>query len=111
MLCAGCGGESEKTVRAKLEVVLRDDLQSVVAELPDSSVADSAYYDLTLFNRYDEGKYSHKAVAEFHFLEQEVAVMVRKYRYHRAMQKWDRYFNEYRLVHEADSGRSSGDSR
>ncbi|MBD3318002.1 MAG: hypothetical protein GF344_19635 [Chitinivibrionales bacterium] len=96
----GCVGESENIVRKKLDVVLQDDLAAVQDELPAGSMADSSYYTIVFYKSYGGGKFSHKAVAEFHFLKGDVAIMVRKYRYHRPQKKWDRYYNQYRLVHD-----------
>jgi hypothetical protein len=96
---AGCGSESEQVMREKLRVIAQDDMDSVIAELPEDSVADSAYYHILSFKTFDEGRYSALAVVEFHFLEPEIAVMVRKYRYYKQLGQWERYFNEYRYTH------------
>ncbi len=105
-LCSGCG-ESDALVRRKLEVILSDDLASVIAEVPPSSVADSAYYVVREYRPFDEGVFSVLAVAELHFLKGDIAQVVRKYRYHRRFGQWERYYN----VYEYSSGGDSGSAR
>jgi len=104
LLCAGaaggCAGESDELVRRKLEVILADDLASVVMELPAASVRDSAYYRVTDYRRFPRARYTALAVVEFYFLKGDVAKMVRKYRYHKWYGQWERYVNEYRLTQD-----------
>jgi hypothetical protein len=97
---AGCAGESDQLVRRKLEVILADDLASVVMELPANSVRDSAFYRVREYRRFAEGPYAALAVVDFHFLKGDVARMVRKYRYHKWDGQWERYVNEYRLAQD-----------
>ena len=93
-----CGGESEALVRRKLEVILNDDLQSVITELPPASVADSTWYVIREYQHFSKGGFSALAVVDFHFIKGDIARMVRKYRYHRRFGQWERYHNVYEVT-------------
>jgi hypothetical protein len=90
-----CGGESDEMARKKLDVILKDDLKAILEGIPDSSIIESPHYKLVLYKIYNEGSYSKKAVADFYFLKGIEKKIVRKYRYYRYNNMWDRYFNEY----------------
>jgi hypothetical protein len=94
----GCGGEPEEMIRKKLQVILDDDLAALTADVPEKSLADSAHYVIREYRRYTEGRYSHRAVVDFYFLDKVNVRVERKYRYHRPYGKWDRYQNVYRFV-------------
>ncbi|MBD3392155.1 MAG: hypothetical protein GF418_08760 [Chitinivibrionales bacterium] len=99
-IAAGCSGKSEQRIENELRVILDDDLRMVASEISPEHVADSTYYDISMFNEYEQGTYRWKAVVEFFFLKDVNVKMVRKYRYHRKLKKWERYFNQYQFVHE-----------
>jgi len=99
---SGCG-ESESLVKRKLTAILDDDLASVVSELPASSISDSAFYRIRGYQTFGEGVFSALAVVDFHFLRGDIAVMVRKYRYHRRFGQWERYYNAYEYSSDSDS--------
>jgi hypothetical protein len=96
----GCGGESERFIRKKLEVVCADDLAAAIEDLPDSNVDNSPRYVIESFEHFREGMYTYKAVVDYFFLKGVSVKMVRKYRYHALSRKWDRYFNEYHFVNK-----------
>ncbi len=98
---AGCMAESSEAAREKLRVILEDDLETVVAELPRKSAIDSPYYVIETYKNFDKGAYRHLAVVNFYFLEKVNVTMVRKYRYHRDTRLWERYFNEYQFTYDS----------
>jgi hypothetical protein len=95
----GCG-EKEPIIREKLEYVCKSDLDSIVVDLPKTSLADPVYYSIISYKTYEEGKYSKMAVVEFYFLKKVKAKIVRKYRYFKEARMWDRYFNEYSFIND-----------
>lgn len=97
----GCGGEPEEMIRKKLEVILDDDLAALTADVPEESLADSTYYVIREYKRYQEGRYTYRAVVDFFFLDKVNVKVERKYRYHRPYGKWDRYQNVYRFVNDS----------
>jgi hypothetical protein len=92
----GCG-ESDVSVRKKLDIILADDLKAVSADLPKNKLLDSLYYTVVSYKDYSEGMYSKMAVVDFYFLKTVKAKITRKYRYYTAARLWDRYFNVYML--------------
>jgi hypothetical protein len=94
VLLCGCG-ESDEFIKKKLDVVLKSDLDTITAGVQKSSLLDTPYYTIVSYKSYKEGMYSKLAVADFYFLKNIKAKIVRKYRYLTTMQVWDRYFNEY----------------
>ncbi len=90
----GCG-ESDDLVKKKLEVILADDLRTISADLPKSSLADSVYFTITSYKNYSEGMYSRMAVADFYFMKKVKVKITRKYRYYTGARLWDRYYNAY----------------
>lgn len=96
----GCVRESEDSIRARLEIICEDDLATVISELDPASIGDSTFYRIVEFGMYREGKYSYKAEVDYFFLARVRVKMVRKYRYHSGTSKWERYFNEYRFIHD-----------
>jgi hypothetical protein len=104
----GCGGESDNLVRRKLEAILADDLSSLVSELPGTSIADTTYYTVREYRLYDNDKYSVLAVVDFHYLVNDVATVVRKYRYLARYGQWERYYNVYELSRDSDSAGTHG---
>lgn len=95
-----CTGESEETVRKKLEVICQDDLAAIIDSIAPGDLLDKPYYKLISYKQYTEGKYIRKAVAEFYFLKNVSVKVVRKYRYHGSVRMWDRYSNEYVFMHD-----------
>lgn len=93
-----CFGESDRRIRCKLEIILVDDLKTVIAEVSEEHVADTSYYEIVSYKCFEEGKYSVQAVVDFYFLKGVEVKMVRKYRYHTPYRKWERYYNEYQFL-------------
>jgi hypothetical protein len=95
----GCTFESDRVIKEKLLVILEDDLNAIVEDVPEENLLDSIYYEIVLYKEYkkESFKYSKKAVVDFYFLKMVKAKVVRKYRYVRQSRKWDRYYNEYKF--------------
>jgi hypothetical protein len=98
-----CSGDSEETIRKKLDVICKDDLTAITDSITAKDLLEKPYYKLTFYKQYKEGKYSRKAIAEFYFLKNVAVKVVRKYRYHASIQMWDRYSNEYVFLHDTSS--------
>ncbi len=101
-LFSGCA-ESDELIKEKFDIVIQDDMQSLIEQIPKQSLADSVYFIVQSYDEFDEGMYSKKAVVEFFFLKKNVAKVVRKYRYHAEFRKWERYYNEYKYVYDTSS--------
>lgn len=98
-----CSGDSEETIRKKLNVICQDDLTAITDSIAAKDLLDTPYFKLAFYKKYKEGKYSRKAIAEFYFLKKVAVKVVRKYRYHASIQMWDRYSNEYVFLHDTSS--------
>jgi len=94
-LLLSCGGEAKSRVKNKLDVILRDDLEAITADISPQGLADSLFYHIDEFDFYKEGKYSYRAVVEFHIFKKTKAYILRKYRYHKDARLWERYYNKY----------------
>ncbi len=93
---AGCIVESDKLIKEKLLIILKDDLEALVNDIPKENVADSVYYKIVSYKTFKTGKYTNKAVVDFFFINKIKVKVVRKYRYSAKYCKWERYFNEYK---------------
>ncbi len=93
----GCIRESDKRIRQKLIVILNDDLKAITSDIAEENLLDSVYYDIVMYKDYKNYKFTKKAEVDFYFLKGVSAKIVRKYRYHSTLKKWERYFNEYRF--------------
>ena len=95
----GCVKESDKRIKNKLLIILQDDLNSIISDVPKDDILDSVYYEIVLYKDFkkESFKYSKKAIVDFYFFKNVKAKIVRKYRYHRQSRKWDRYYNEYKF--------------
>jgi len=110
-LFASCD-ESDAVIRGKLDVVLADDLAAIVDSVAAAALIDKPYFELVSYKEYDEGAYSRMAVTDFFFLKPFAGItkkIRRKYRYHRRLGMWDRYYNRYYTVApDADSANGGG---
>lgn len=104
LLIGGCTFESDKTVKDKLLVILQDDLNAIIEDIPEENLLDSVYYEIVLYKEYkkESFKFSKKAVVDFYFFKKVKAKIVRKYRYEKQSRKWDRYYNEYKFYDIAE---------
>ena len=94
--------EKEEVIRFKLDIILKDDMEAILEGVAEDGLLETPYVDLTDYNTYDEGAYSRMAIADFYFLrsiEDRTVKIKRKYRYHKRMGMWDRYYNKYYTVH------------
>jgi hypothetical protein len=107
LLGSGCGGESEESVRRKLEVICADDLAAIIDSIAAEDLIEKPYYEVVFYQHYNEGSYSRKAVVDYYFLEKVRVKVVRKYRYHATIRMWDRYSNEYVFFHDT-TGAAAG---
>ena len=94
-------GENEKAVKGKLEIILRDDLEALCNDVPQSSLRDSVYYVIDEFQFYAKSKFSYRAVVDFYFLKEVMVSVERKYRYRAALGMWERYTNEYKFFRDS----------
>lgn len=104
-LCA-CA-ENEEMIRLKLDIILKSDLEAILEDVYEGALLDEPYFELLEYRFYDEGIFSRMAIADFFFLrpfDGKVAKITRKYRYHKRMGLWDRYYNRYYIVHVGDDG-------
>ena len=99
VLIGGCTIESDRVIKKKLLVILEDDLNAIIEDIPKEHILDSVYYEIdSLIDFKKESiKYSKKAVVDFYFLKNAKAKIVRKYRYETVSRKWERYYNEYKF--------------
>ena len=96
MIAAACGSSQDR-VRSELKIILDDDLETIVSELPDTAVSDSPHYEITEFKHFPKDeRFSYKAVVDFYYFKSIRVKQVRKYRYMITQRKWDRYLCEYK---------------
>lgn len=100
---SSCQKENDEFVRKKLDSILEGDLKAITEGLPDSSLLDKPYYNITLYKSYEKGLYTKRAVTEFYFFKKLNVRIERKYRYHRSKRMWERYSNEYRYLSDSTS--------
>jgi hypothetical protein len=79
LMLFGCG-ESDDLIKKKLEMILTEDLRTISADLPKSSLADSVYYKIASYKSYAEGMYSEMAIVDFYFMKKVRVKIIRKYR-------------------------------
>ena len=87
--------EPESVRLTKLDSICKDDLSSLVDELPDSSICDSVYYSIVELNKFANGTFIRRAVVDYFYLKNVAVKLTRNYRYHRHLQRWERYSNTY----------------
>jgi hypothetical protein len=96
-----CSGESDSYIRKKLHAIANDDLAAITEGIDRDELIEKPYYEVVLYKSFDQGKFTKKAVVEFFFLDKVKVKIVRKYRYVIALGMWERYFNEYRIMHDS----------
>ena len=87
--------ESEEVIRGKLDVILADDMKAILDGVDSEGLLDEPYFVLLDYRKYDEGAYSRLAIVDFFFLRTVNVKITRKYRYHKRLGMWDRYYNRY----------------
>ncbi|MBD3419384.1 MAG: hypothetical protein GF398_04620 [Chitinivibrionales bacterium] len=95
---AACTGDSDKTVKSKLRVILKGDLKEITHSINSAGLLDEPHYRIIEYKRFSEGKYTAKAVVDFYFFRTINKKIRRKYRYYRPLGMWDRYYNEYQTI-------------
>jgi len=85
----------ESTVRAYLEPILQEDLVLITEGIDTTALLENPYFEITEFNKFDEGEYQYLAVVNFYFLKDIRQKIVRKYRFHHR-RKWELFYNEYK---------------
>lgn len=93
-----CQKEPDELIRKKLEVILQSDLEAITSDIAKEGLLEKPFFKITLYKDYKESFYSKRAEVDFYFLKKIHYKIIRKYRYHRQRQMWERYFNEYKLV-------------
>jgi hypothetical protein len=112
ILSTGCMQENETAIRHKLELICEEDMQAIVEDVPVSERLDPVYYTISVFKKYDEGRYSYMAAVEFYYLKRVKIKTIRKYRYHSLPKLWERYSNEEKIIHETgNTGKSINDKQ
>jgi hypothetical protein len=90
-----CSRESDTLLRQKLELILPDDIDGIVKDVPKDALLEKPYYSITSFKVFKKGMYIAKAEVDFYFFNKLRVKIVRKFRYHRSSRLWERYHNEY----------------
>lgn len=99
--------ENEEMIRLKLDIILKSDLEAILEDVYEGALLEEPYFELLEYRFYDEGIFSRMAIADFFFLQPfdgKIAKITRKYRYHKRMGLWDRYYNRYYIVHVGNDG-------
>jgi len=96
-----CSSESNEQIRAKLPLSLDSALISEKKDFPDDGVADSAYYSIVEYKTFDKGRYPARAYVDFYFLKKARVKLAARYRYNRESGAWERFDEEWRIVHDA----------
>lgn len=96
VLLLACSGGPSKRVEKELNVILKDDLSTMISELPDTAVSDSPFYHIVQYQYFPKDeKFSYLAVVDFYYFKSIRVKQIRKYRYQKVQQKWDRYLKKY----------------
>lgn len=90
-----CYHENKAIAKAKLDLILPDDLKAIVQDIPKEGLADKPYYEITSYKTFKKGMYTAKAEVDFYFLKKVKYKVTRKFRYDASQKMWERYFNEY----------------
>ncbi|MDR0330805.1 MAG: hypothetical protein LBH93_03750 [Chitinispirillales bacterium] len=98
ILCACAEGDA--VIRNKLDIILNDDLEAILEDVSPEALIEKPLFDMTEYRKYSEGAYTRMAIVDFYFLKPAAATgtgmkIRRKYRYHRRLGMWDRYYNKY----------------
>ena len=95
----GCIKESDDRIKDNLLIILKDDLNSIISDIPEDNIKDSVFFEIVFYKDFksESIKYSKKASVDFYFFKKIKLKIVRKYRYHRQSHKWERYYNEYKF--------------
>lgn len=99
LLCSSaCIKENEASIRAKLESIVKDDLETMVREIrsrDSKRVLDKPYYRIVSYEYFKQSRlFTHKAVVHFYYLKGVKMIQVRKYRYDPSMGQWQRYYKK-----------------
>ena len=95
-MIGNCISDSNESIRHTFEeVIIKDDLESIIKDTPEKDLMDSPYYALVSYEENKKGQYTVKAVVDYFFFENVKVKIQRKYRYYKAHKKWERYTNEY----------------
>jgi len=90
-----CLQEKDSVIRQKLNVILKDDLEAILEDVAKEALLETPYFELLEYREYKEGAYSRLAVVDFYFLNSINMKITRKFRYHKKLGLWDRYYNKY----------------
>jgi hypothetical protein len=96
----GCSSESSQQARARLPATLDSALINEKRALPAYGVADSAYYMIVEYKTFDKGRYSARAYVDFYFLRKARVKLATKYRHNRQTETWERFDEEWRIMHD-----------
>ncbi|MCL2690214.1 MAG: hypothetical protein FWE57_10275 [Chitinispirillia bacterium] len=95
LLFCMCLQEKDSVIRQKLNVILKDDLEAILEDVAKEALLETPYFELLEYREYKEGAYSRLAVVDFYFLNSINMKITRKFRYHKKLGLWDRYYNKY----------------
>jgi len=99
MLLALCFcSEPEELIRTKFDVILADDMAAILEGVDPSALLDPPYFEILEYEKYKEGVFIRRAVVDFYFLKDVGVKITRKFRYHKRLGLWDRYYNKYYSV-------------
>jgi hypothetical protein len=103
--------ESEESIRQKFDIIMADDMEAILEGVDPEALLDEPYFDVLEYVKYKEGVFIRRAVVDFYFLRTIGVKITRKYRYHKRLGLWDRYYNRYYQFVTEDSVEDSADGR
>jgi len=93
-----CFDEKDSVIRQKLDVILKDDMEAILEDVAKEALLETPYFELLEYKKYDEGAYSRLAIVDFYFFNSINMKITRKFRYHKRLGLWDRYYNKYYTI-------------
>lgn len=100
LVFVSCTNNSKVLAEKDLRILLEDDLRVICEDIDSSLLLDKPYFKIDTMTWFEKSKYSCNAVVYYYFLKDESYRIERKYRLVSEMQKWDRYYNEYKLIQD-----------
>ncbi|MCL2183077.1 MAG: hypothetical protein FWB85_06380 [Chitinispirillia bacterium] len=87
--------ESDEIIRQKFDIIIADDMKAILEGVAEEALLEKPYVDILEYVKYEEGVFTRRAVVDFYFLKTIGVKISRKYRYHKRLGLWDRYYNKY----------------
>ena len=103
--------EGEESIRQKFDIIMADDMEAILEGVDPEALLEKPYFDILEYVEYKEGVFIRRAVVDFYFLNTVGVKITRKYRYHKRLGLWDRYYNKYYQFTDDDGAEGNADGK